>query len=70
MNNQENRTIVLSEKDYLLVADFAEQRDLSRQESVSFLIERAVDLFSPGIAKRHAMSRVPNKLSIKKGVQK
>lgn len=57
MNNSEIRTLVLSEKDYLLVADFAEQRDLSQQEAVSFLIERAVDLFSPLIAKRHAMSR-------------
>lgn len=55
MNNPETRTLVLSEKDYLLVADFAEQRDLSQQEAVSFLIERAVDLFSPLISKRHAM---------------
>jgi hypothetical protein len=57
MNNPENRTIILSEIDYLLVADFAEQRDLSNQEAVSFLIERAVDLFSPMIAKRHALFR-------------
>lgn len=57
MNNPENRTIILSETDYLLIADFAEQRDLSHQEAVSFLIERAVDLFSPLIAKRHALSR-------------
>lgn len=61
MNNSEIRTLILSENDYLLVADFAEQRDLSHQEAVSFLIERAVDLFSPLIAKRHALSRVTTK---------